>query len=92
MTMLPSFRAVITRLNADKLQATPHVVPQPGLLRSVMGDDAFLAALDERRRWIAANCEGSFQFADLRDSKGKLKGMLYKFADRNEAFSFRMYF
>lgn len=92
MTMLPSFRVVITRLNADKLQATPHVVPQPGLLRTVMGDDAFLAALNERRQWMADNCKRQFHLDDLRDERGHLLGKSYRFQDNNEALWFRLTF
>lgn len=84
--------AFMARLNADKLKATPHVVPQPGLLRSVMGDDAFLAALDERRRWIADCCEGEFKIDELKNEAGYTIGKIYRFFDRDEAFLFRLHF
>ncbi len=84
--------ATIARLNADKLRATPHVVPQPRLLRSVMGDDAFLAALDERRRWIAAYCTGAFQLDDFKDKDRKVIGKLYRFANELDALAFRLLF
>lgn len=90
--MFSATHAFITRLDADKLKATPHVVPQPGLLRSAMGDDAFLAALDERRRWIAKHCVGEFQIADLQDEIGEKIGKSYRFSDRDVAFLFRFLF
>lgn len=92
MTMFDSVHAFIARLNADKLKATPHVVPQPGLLRSVMGDDAFLAALDERRRWIAAYCTGSFTIGDLRDERGNVSGRIYCFSQYTDGTYFRFRF
>ncbi|WP_455962009.1 hypothetical protein [Methylorubrum aminovorans] len=84
--------AIIARLNADKLKATPHVVPQPGLLRTVMGDDAFLAALNERRRWIAQHCYGAFRLGNIKDDNGELTGKSYCFADQQDAFAFRLRF
>ena len=92
MTMFYSMHAIIARLNADKRHATPHAVPQPGLLRATMGDDAFLAALDERRRWIAAHRIIVFHLDDLRDERGKVDGKLYRFANELDAFAFRMRF
>ncbi|MFF8802363.1 MULTISPECIES: hypothetical protein [unclassified Methylobacterium] len=84
--------AIIACLNADKLKATPHVVPQPGLLRTVMGDDAFLKALDERRRWIAERCRGSSHADNLRDERGGTVGKLYRFEQELDACAFRMTF
>lgn len=92
MTMFSATHAFITRLDADKLEATPHVVPQPGLLRTVMGDDAFLAALDERRRWIASYCARAFLIDDLRDKRGNPIGKSYRFADELDGLSFRLRF
>lgn len=92
MTMFHSMHATIARLNADKLRATPHVVPQPGLLRAVMGDDAFLAALDERRRWIAAHRISAFDLNDFRDEHGSSAGKLYRFEMEFDAIAFRIRF
>ncbi len=90
--MFHSMHATIARLNADKLRATPHVVPQPGLLRTVMGDDVFLAALDERRRWIAAHCDEKIGMSDLRDVQGHTIGKSYHFARELDAIAFRLMF
>lgn len=92
MTMFHSVHAIIARLNTDKLQATHFVVPQPGLLRTVMGDDAFRAALDDRRRWIGENCVDAFYFSDLRDDCGHLAGKSYRFMNEHDAIWFRFRF
>ena len=90
--MFHSMHAFMARLIADKLKATPHVVPQPGLLRSVMGDDAFLTALDERRRWIDRYCQGSTHFDNLSNEHGSVIGKRYRFAYELDAIAFRMRF
>ena len=61
-------------------------------MRLNVGDDQFLAGLDERRRWIAQHCVKSFMFDDLEDPSGNVIGKLYRFEDADEAFWFRMRF
>jgi hypothetical protein len=56
-----------------------------------MAEDVFLQSLDERRRWIASNCRGSFWVDDLTDN-GLLIGKLYRFADIQDADCFRYRF
>lgn len=90
--MFSATHAFIARLDADKLEATPHVVPQPGLLRSVMGDDAFLTALDERRRWIADNCKGAVIIVNMKGNHSEITGKLYRFESMYEASFFKIRF
>lgn len=91
----PSFQPNLPRLAAfmaSQHQRHPHTVPQRGLMRLELGDDLFLARLDERRHWLAQHCAGSFMFDDLKDPSGDVVGKLYRFEDADEAFWFRMRF
>lgn len=82
----------LAALRAVARQRHPHTVPQHGLMRLQLGDDHFLARLDERRRWLDQHCVGSFMFDDLKDPTGNVVGKLYRFEDADEALWFRMLF
>lgn len=94
--MQPSFPQIVSRAvrahTSANRQRHPHTVPQPGLMRLDLGEDVFLARLDERRHWLAQHCVGSFMFDDLKDQSGNVVGKLYRFEDADEAFWFRMRF
>lgn len=57
-------------------------------MRLELGDDLFLAELEERRQWIDQNCSGSLMFDELPSGTGRE----YRFADADEAFYFKMRF
>lgn len=61
-------------------------------MRLQLGDEQFLAGLDERRRWLAQHCVRPFMFDDLKDPSGDVIGKLYRFEDADDAFWFRMRF
>ena len=78
------------------LSATPsitsHMVRQPGLTRADMGNQAFEAAMEERRVWIRENCRSNHLIEPIRDHQGVLVGRRYRFEDPDEAVWFRMRF
>lgn len=87
----PGHREHCETLLEERRRSHPHAVRQRGLLRVQMAEDVFLQSLDERRRWIASNCRGSFWVDDLTDN-GLLIGKLYRFADIQDADCFRYRF
>jgi hypothetical protein len=87
-----ALRAKVNPIIAARRAATPHVVPQPGLLRSEIGDDAFFAKIEERRKWIAEKCSGHVVEDELLAASGNVIGRSYRFSDYHEAFYFRMRF
>ena len=76
----------------ERLATTTHTVPQRGLTRADIGDEAFEAAMEERRVWIAENCRGDHLIEPIRDHQDMHVGRRYWFEDPNEAVWFRMRF
>lgn len=87
----PGHREQLAALIEARRRSHPHAVQQRGLIRSRLEDNEFLRRLDERRRWIASHCRGSFWVDDLIDN-GLLIGKLYRFADIQDADWFRYRF
>lgn len=90
--ILASLSAKLRPITDERLANTPHTVSQPGLTRHDMGDEAFRAAMEERRVWIEANCRAGHLIEPIRDHQGILVGRRYCFEDPNEAVWFRMRF
>lgn len=78
-------------LKEARRRSHPHTVRQPGLLRSRLNDEDFLAELDERRRWLSDHGRASFWVDDLIEH-GEVSGKLYRFADLQDADWFRFRF
>lgn len=92
--MQPPFSGLREHLAAlleERRQSHPHTVRQRGLLRSGMDDDQFLRLQDERRRWIAEHCQGTFWVDDLRENSVEA-GKLYRFSHAYDADWFRFRF
>ena len=89
--VLASLTAKHQPINQARRKAMPHTVRQPGLTRHDLGDEAFEAAMEERRVWIAENCQGDHLIEPIRKDDG-LVGRRYRFEDPNEAFHFRLRF
>jgi hypothetical protein len=86
-----TLHARVTSIMADRRAAMPHIVPQPRLLQSEVGD-AFYLMVAERRKWIAENCVSEFMIDELRDANGVEIGRAFRFSDYHSAFHFRMRF
>src|SRR5829696_2931289 len=88
---LNSIRATFEPVLAERRAATPHIVRQPRLLQSEVGD-SFYDKIAERREWIAKNCVGEFMLDELRDQNGVEIGRVFRFSDYYDAFHFRLKF
>src|SRR5215212_3094545 len=88
---LASLNATLKPITDERLANTPHTVSEPGLTRHGLGDEAFEAAMEQRRVWIRENCESDVLPEPLRQN-GRLIGRLYRFEDPNVAFFFKMRF
>jgi hypothetical protein len=59
-----------------RARATPHTVPQPGLTRRDLGDEAFEAAMEERRLWIMEHCRFDHMIEPLRKGARDIVGSI----------------
>ncbi|SEH88807.1 hypothetical protein SAMN02799636_04294 [Methylobacterium sp. 275MFSha3.1] len=72
--------------------ATPYCVRQDSLCEDALGQEQFYQDRAERRLWIIEHCVGEHEIEPIRDAHGCLTGFVYRFADADEAFVFRMRF
>lgn len=77
---------------AEREAMAPLVVNQNGLSEDALGQQCFSQALHARQDWIAANCEHLHWIDPVRDTHLRLIGRRFRFADKDEAFAFRMRF
>lgn len=72
--------------------ATPHAVRQNGLCEDRLGQLRYCEERRERRHWIEEHCAHDHEIEPIRDTCLRLTGFLFRFADADEAFAFRMRF
>ncbi|CAO4155342.1 hypothetical protein [Methylorubrum extorquens] len=75
-----------------RLSKLTHMVGCRGLHEEYLSQSQFCQELDARRQWIAANCGGDHAIEPIRDRHQRLTGRVFRFADANEAFAFKMQF
>jgi hypothetical protein len=79
-------------IDAARRTATPHVVQQNGLCEDMLGQPRYYEEREERRHWITEHCTHEHEIEPVRDTRMRLAGFLFRFADPDEAFAFRMRF
>lgn len=79
-------------VDAARRTATPHIVQQNGLCEDMLGQPRYCEEREERRRWIAEHCANEHEIEPIRDARMRLTGFVFRFADADEAFAFRMRF
>jgi hypothetical protein len=79
-------------VDAARRTATPHIVSQNGLCEDQFGQQRYCEEREQRRRWIIEHCRHQHEVEPIRDTRMRLTGFLFRFADADEAFAFRMRF
>lgn len=79
-------------VDAARRTAAPHTVRQNGLCEDMLGQETYYEARAERRHWITDHCTHEHEIEPIRDTRMRLTGFVYCFADADEAFAFRMRF
>ncbi|MGH1587306.1 hypothetical protein ACRBEV_01840 [Methylobacterium phyllosphaerae] len=79
-------------VDAARRTATPHIVQQNGLCEDMLGQRCYYEQREERRHWIAQHCWHTHEIEPIRDARIRLTGFVFRFADPDEAFAFRMRF
>ncbi|MEL6064977.1 MULTISPECIES: hypothetical protein [unclassified Methylobacterium] len=72
--------------------ATPHTVRCIGLDEDALGERRFAQEHQTRMRWIKAHCEGGYEVEPIRDGQHRIASRLFRFADPDEAFWFKLLF
>lgn len=67
-------------------------VDQDGLSEDALGQQLFCQAMQGRRDWIAVHCNHAHCVERVRDDRLRLTGRRFSFADKDEAFAFKMQF
>lgn len=75
-----------------RLSKLTHAVECRGLNEEHLGQIRSCQELDARRQWITANCGGDYAIEAMRDRHQRLTSRVFRFADANEAFAFKMQF
>ncbi|CAX22487.1 protein of unknown function [Methylorubrum extorquens DM4] len=63
-----------------------------GLTEDDLGQQSFCSEMSARREWADANCRCDYVVEPIRDRQSRLVGRVFRFADANEAFAFKMRF
>lgn len=79
-------------VDAARRTATPNLVLQNGLCEDQLGQQRYYEERETRRHWIESYCVGEHEIEPIRDARMRLTGFLFRFADPDEAFGFRMRF
>lgn len=79
-------------VDASRRTATPYCMRQNGLCEDLLGQRRFCQDREERRLWMIEHCAGEHEIEPIRNVHGRLCGFVYRFADSDEAFAFRMRF
>ncbi|GEP06170.1 hypothetical protein [Methylobacterium oxalidis] len=78
--------------NKARLSKLTHSVLCLGLHEEHLGQFRFCQELQARLQWIKANCNSDWMAEAVRDSKLRLTGRVFRFADPTEACAFKLMF